>query len=743
MHWILIVQNIERYLLFSIIPALLILYFFYHRFFALRYKKESKILNSILESTSSGVIICKRDDMLSIVYANGNFLSLVGYGRQELASLLDNRFINIIYKDDIGSVFKGLYAQLSGSDQFEIKLRLCKKDGPLVWVLWKGAKDSGSDKNYLYTTFVNITDNIMSQAERRIDAERYQILVDSSENVIFEYSVRDKSAYFSSKYKAKFGEEPITKNLLPGLIEKRIIYREDIPKFLNLLSAISDGKRAGSQELRIKNAEGEYIWCNIRYTVICDFDGKPIKVVGRIIDVDKQKKETESLKIASQLDSFTNLYNKNSVLSMIENYLLEHSDKKHALFFIDIDNFKAINDNWGHLYGDKIILELSNMLKKQFRFTDILGRIGGDEFLVLLKDYLDEKFILEKASSLCKSISQIKVGEETFEITSSIGISFYPKDGKTLSQLYEKADIALYAAKKEGKNSYRAYTPEFKVKYRDNLRTLVVEAENRGLQDYTGFLLEISDELYNTGDIDRSLSQILEKISKRYNAQRAYIFEIDRGGCIENTCEYCEGPVKRPDGPVYGFDAALYEKNFNEDGVYYNVMGSEYKGSGEYPVLLDAKDAGTFLQAKLTDNGLFKGFIGYDISSKRKLSREEVESLSFVAKTVSALLSSKRLKGINRYDEDKKRMVAENANLPVIIAEGERVLYKNPAAKGTLKGETVKECLCKDISCNRDCLKLNEGESYSCDIEIWDGRVKATSVGLSWEGSPAVLFYIK
>jgi diguanylate cyclase (GGDEF)-like protein/PAS domain S-box-containing protein len=746
MRWILVFQNIERELLFSLILALLLLFFLSHRLFAARYKREKKILSNILESTSNGVIICKRDDMLSIVYANDNFLNLIGYSRQEISSVLDNKLINLIYNDDIGDTLKSLYGQLSQGDQFEIKLRLCRKDDSKIWVLWKGAKNLYSGKDCFYCTFINITESVLSQAEQRIDSERCQILMDSSENVIFEYNIRDRICYFSSKYKAKFGEEPVTENLPRNVIEKRIIYSEDIPKFLSLFSCVSEGKKGGSQELRIRNADGEYIWCNIKYTVIEDSEGKPFKVVGKIIDIDKQKKETESLKIASQMDSFTNLYNKSAVLAVIEKYLLDHSDKKkHALFFIDIDNFKTINDTFGHLYGDKIILELSKLLKKQFRYTDILGRVGGDEFLVLLKDYLDEKYILEKASTLCKCISEINVGSDVFEITSSIGIAFYPKDGRTVSQLLEKADIALYAAKKEGKNSYRAYSPQLKAKYRENLHLLVVENENRmNVQDYTGFLLEISDELYNSCDIDRSLNIILEKISKRYCSQRAYVFEIKRGGLIENTCEHCSGMKSRLGSVLHGFDAALYEKNFGENGIYYNCLGPDYKGEGEYLKIFGVENAVAFLQAKLTDCGLFKGFIGYDLAGQRKFSREEVEAISFAAKTLSALLSSKRLKLINKYTDDKKTDIMENVNLPVIVVEQDRMVYKNPVALEKLRGETLKECLCAEKVCSQDCLKLKEGESFSCDLELLGGKVKATSVRMAWQGGrPATLFYIK
>ena len=137
---------------------------------------------------------------------------------------------------------------------------------------------------------------------------------------------------------------------------------------------------------------------------------------------------------------------------------------------------------------------------------------------------------------------------------------------------------------KEGKNS-TGHAAQLKAKYRENLHSLVVENENRmNVQDYTGFLLEISDELYNSCDIDRSLNIILEKISKRYCSQRAYVFEIKRGGLIENTCEHCSGMKSRLGSVLHGFDAALYEKNFGERKRHLlQLPGPRLQGRGRIP----------------------------------------------------------------------------------------------------------------------------------------------------------------
>jgi len=120
-----------------------------------------------------------------------------------------------------------------------------------------------------------------------------------------------------------------------------------------------------------------------------------------------------------------------------------------------VDYFKNINDSLGHMFGDTVLADIGSKLKKLFRTSDIVGRVGGDEFMVLLKSIEDTALVVEKAEAIKQSLSQItKGGVDSYPISSSIGIAMYPKDGLTYADLYQKADVALYEAKRNGRDRY-------------------------------------------------------------------------------------------------------------------------------------------------------------------------------------------------------------------------------------------------------------------------------------------------
>lgn len=155
----------------------------------------------------------------------------------------------------------------------------------------------------------------------------------------------------------------------------------------------------------------------------------------------------------SELDALTQIYNKSSARSKMMGYLKKNSKKMHACLFMDIDNFKSINDEKGHGEGDRVLVELARMLQSVFRREDVICRFGGDEFMVWMKDIPSPATAGKKAREL------LKMAEENpgFPASISIGITCYPGDGGTYDILLDRADKALYQAKKHGKNRFEFY----------------------------------------------------------------------------------------------------------------------------------------------------------------------------------------------------------------------------------------------------------------------------------------------
>jgi len=161
----------------------------------------------------------------------------------------------------------------------------------------------------------------------------------------------------------------------------------------------------------------------------------------------------------ARMDSLTGILNKAAIAESIKDYLSESDkDQMHALLMIDCDNFKKVNDNFGHAVGDEVIKYFASVMKRTFRDSDFKGRFGGDEFMVFMKNTTKDATLL-RAFQLNEAIRKpyIKNGKE-INISCSIGIAYYPKDGKDFDTLFNAADDALYKAKSIGKDRFMEYS---------------------------------------------------------------------------------------------------------------------------------------------------------------------------------------------------------------------------------------------------------------------------------------------
>lgn len=193
---------------------------------------------------------------------------------------------------------------------------------------------------------------------------------------------------------------------------------------------------------------------------IYDDNKLPIRVIGKIVNIDAQKQELEALEYKATRDPLTGVYNKEVIIKKIDKYIQGNSQGMHMFMFVDFDNYKSINDKYGHLKGDKALVFMINRIKNTFTEGEMIGRIGGDEFIIFAGNIsgMDEA---EKKARLLKEALDTTYSSEAsvIPISGSIGISIYPKDGLNCEQLMERADAAMYNVKRQGKNNYQFYSP--------------------------------------------------------------------------------------------------------------------------------------------------------------------------------------------------------------------------------------------------------------------------------------------
>ena len=208
----------------------------------------------------------------------------------------------------------------------------------------------------------------------------------------------------------------------------------------------------------VKNAQQAYDFIP-RYELIF-MGGFCIMVTVLVIYIIlRNNKEKAELLRTAQRDALTGVYNKENTQKMIDSILREKNPSAfHGFLIMDMDHFKKVNDVYGHAVGDKVLQMFGDFLKAQFREQDVIGRIGGDEFVALLYNIGSRENMESRIKDIQKKIGELHVDEmEGHQFTLSAGIAFAPQDGDTFMELYQKADLALYQTKRGGRNGYRIY----------------------------------------------------------------------------------------------------------------------------------------------------------------------------------------------------------------------------------------------------------------------------------------------
>lgn len=185
-----------------------------------------------------------------------------------------------------------------------------------------------------------------------------------------------------------------------------------------------------------------------------------IFIVSTLIMMSARSQEKgRVLENKADTDLLTDLYNKAATERKIQEYIAANPNGRGLIFVLDIDNFKKINDTMGHAFGDTLLKTLGKEIRSEFRVTDIIGRTGGDEFMVFLKDVTDDVIVEREANRITRFFHDFKAGGDyvKYSATASIGAAIFPDDAKTFKDLYVAADQALYRAKKRGKNQLVFY----------------------------------------------------------------------------------------------------------------------------------------------------------------------------------------------------------------------------------------------------------------------------------------------
>ena len=286
----------------------------------------------------------------------------------------------------------------------------------------------------------DITD-LLTEYSQQYDVDIY--FTDENNNITLDkYGIDVGEAYYSRSYSSNF--DTIISN-----------YNDDgtytVKQYLPLLGmylVVKNNNSILSKEFTV------FIIVYLAYIVIF------VSMLATF-NVIKEKHEKDDLKHKVRTDYLTKISNLNGLKSNINLFIEEEGSRMigGSMFMLDVDHFKEVNDTFGHAKGDEVLTQIASLLSKSFRGGDIVGRLGGDEFMVFSPSMKDYVHIVQKCDELIKSLTlNITEGDKTVTVTASIGVSIFPMDADNYHDLYETADKALYYAKKHGRNCYYIYS---------------------------------------------------------------------------------------------------------------------------------------------------------------------------------------------------------------------------------------------------------------------------------------------
>ena len=350
-------------------------------------------------------------------------------------------------------------------------------------------------------------------------------------------------------YKEQLGNIVHNYTKMLDFLLKTAVHPEDAWNFTQfgsphiVIAEFEKGTTEIAFDYRRRMPDGEYAWMRVLMPLRRDEITGDVKGFMQIRNIDAEKREQLALQHKAEIDSLTGLYNKGTTDSLISNCLTPGPGAVSAgvLFIVDIDNFKTINDRLGHLYGDAVLSELSESLRAVFREGDIVGRIGGDEFLAFAKGVVSQDIISKKAADICRAFLRTYSNDKgaSYSVSGSIGIAIFPRDGATLEELFKNADTALYAAKGNGKNGYAFYDKTLESSY--------VSARTE-INTHGGLQKKFKDNrveyvfrlLYGSEDVKLAIESVLELIANNFGFSRANIFEFNEDSShFSGVFEWC------------------------------------------------------------------------------------------------------------------------------------------------------------------------------------------------------------
>lgn len=443
-----------------------------------KYRIQESYFKSLFEHSPEAIAIL--DNQFNILDVNGSFKRIFQYDLDEIR--LQN-ITKVLCEEQLYDESKYFKDCITGGEFVRQETQRKRRDGELIDVSFLGYPIiSNGEQIGVYGIYSDLSKEKETESKIRLFAE---IFKNNTVGVIVT-DIEGSIQWINDAFTEITGYVPEEiVGLKPSVLKSG---QHNVEYYSNMWNSIlKAGKWQGEIYNKRKNGEIYLEWLNI--IAIRDDKGGIERFVGMISDITDSKRKENIIEILTNRDSLTDLYNRDYFVNKLNYEMLKRNKEKEAkqelaIIFLDIDDFKEINDTLGHLVGDSVLKEFAFRLKESIRDYDIASRFGGDEFIVMLLSIKEDYELMSVANRIIEEISRpFIIDNIELHITASLGISRYPMDGSDSTTLIRNADIAMYKSKELKNRKITIFEPflDEKVKeyfmIKNNLRRAITNNE--------------------------------------------------------------------------------------------------------------------------------------------------------------------------------------------------------------------------------------------------------------------------
>lgn len=663
-------------------------------------------LEIFANTVPSGVSKHLLDNNLSLIWANNFFYNLCGYSEHDYREKFGTSTLQLVLSEDLAVVIEAL-ADLTEKEVSSkiLNFRIQCADGSIKWVNAVLARSGVVERGFPVINLVlsDITNLKIAEAKAMLEEQKYLIISDISEELPYEYDIASDTITFADKFNHIFEGESVIEHPSENMLKMGLVSYDTQSAIEELFYLAKAGTEYHSTEFKLNTKNGGFQWYFSTFSTIYDEEGNALRVVGLLRNIHAQKVEQQKLLIRAETDQMTGLYNKATTESKIQASLRElNGNSYEVLMLVDIDDFKKINDTFGHLKGDDVIIDIAKTLQEYKGDYGIAGRLGGDEFCVFLTNVLDTQLACEKAVLIAERLREIYHDE--CQVTLSIGIAATNQQ-IPYNVLLENADTALYQAKLNGKNRYYLYADDMERGKYENDRG---ESPARSDHD-TAFLDSLLSTLFASTNTYTAIEQAMALVGKHFDIDKICIWEYGfNKNFVDCTHQWCRKSTDNDMSLRQHTPAAILEElsAMGTDGITYSSDTSLIK-TNTASMNPAAEGIQKLMQCDIRSNGKRIGFICfYSMDKDTTWSAQTLTSFKQIFRLFGESIKSKqasRTMALLRDDTIKAFDLVQN---PMIVVDKNsfEVMYFN---------ENAQEYFPK-LSLNSKCYACMHQESGPC-----------------------------